>query len=172
MDTALDSDLAKASCPGPMTLLSFLLLADPSALSALPAAVEIVQREIQALVRAGAREVQLDALTEVSALQLFNYEPRAVADAINGAFYGLRNIVRTVHFCFRSLAGTSFAASQTLARLMPVIELADREGGQGRHRVYRMPTPLRGWRASRHPTRSSPGLRPSTAISPSPWSCS
>lgn len=121
-ESALEVQLSKVSCPGPMTVLSFLLLADPSAFSALPNAVAIVRREVEELARAGAREIQLDAVAEVSALQLFNHDPREVATAIGGAFQGLRNVSRTVHFCFGGLKGSSLSPEEHLRKVLPVIE--------------------------------------------------
>src|SRR6185295_10915938 len=74
-ERALDGQLAVATCPGPMSVLSLLLRSDANAFSALPEATAIVQREVRALAREGAREVQLDAPSECAALQLFEFDP-------------------------------------------------------------------------------------------------
>ncbi len=121
-EKALDPSLLKASCPGPYTLLSNLLLADASAFSALPHAVDIVRTELSALARAGAREVQIDVPTAVSAVCLLNHDASEVANTLSRVFRGVRNAARTVHLCLRGLSGASLGAAQRMKLLLPVIE--------------------------------------------------
>jgi 5-methyltetrahydropteroyltriglutamate--homocysteine methyltransferase len=122
-ERALEASLTVATCPGPMSVLSPLLRSDPSALSAMADATSIVQREIRALVREGAREVQLDLPSECAALQLFNLDPIVVAGAVESAFRGIRNVERTAHFCFRMLHGSGFTQEQNVRSVVRVLAL-------------------------------------------------
>lgn len=120
-EKSLDERLAVASCPGPMSVLSLLLRSDASVFSALPEATAIVQREVRLLAREGARDVQLDLPSECAALQLFNFDPIVIANSIEAAFRGLRNVGRTAHFCFRMLRDSGHSEEQNVAAVMPVI---------------------------------------------------
>ncbi len=120
-ESEIDEQLGKATCPGAMTLLSFLLLADPSAYSALADAVAIVNREVRAIAQAGAREIQLDVPGEVAALVLWHHDVQEVARCIAAAFQGIRNAVRTVHLCSRGLQAAAVGAQEKARKLLPLI---------------------------------------------------
>jgi len=117
----LDAQLAVASCPGPMSVLSLLLRSDPNVFSVLSEATAIVQREVRALAKEGAREIQLDLPSESAALSLFQFDPTVVAGSIEAAFRGLRNVERTAHFCFRMLKGAGYSEEQNVRNVLPVI---------------------------------------------------
>jgi len=119
----LDAQLAVATCPGPMSVLSPLLRSDPSAMSAVQDATGIVQREVRALVKEGAREIQLDLPSESAALQLFDLDPIVVAGAVENCFRGVRNVERTVHFCFRMLQEHPFTPQQNVRGVVRVLRL-------------------------------------------------
>jgi 5-methyltetrahydropteroyltriglutamate--homocysteine methyltransferase len=105
-ERSLDSQHAVATCPGPMSVLHLLVRSDGAAFSALPEATALVQREIRALVKEGAREIQLDAPVESISIERYALDPSVAASAIEAAFRGVRNVERTVHFCSRFLPGT------------------------------------------------------------------
>jgi methionine synthase II (cobalamin-independent) len=120
-ESEIEEQLGKATCPGPMTLLSFLLLADPSAYSALADAVAIVNREVREIARAGAREIQLDLPGEVAAVVLWHHDVQEVARAIAAAFQGARSAVRTAHLCCQGLRVASVGAQEKARKLVPLI---------------------------------------------------
>lgn len=121
-EKACDHHLTVASCPGPMSVLSPLLRSDPNAFSALNEATAIVQREVRALAKDGAREIQLDLPSESAALRLFDFDPSVVAGSIEAAFRGMRNIERTAHFCFRMLKEAGYSEEQNVRSVLPVIQ--------------------------------------------------
>lgn len=120
-EVEIDGDIRKGNLPGPLSLLNFLVLVDPSALKALSEAVAIVRKEVAALVQAGAREVQVDASTEVTAVHLLNQDPIVVADAIAGVFAPARGVVRTVHLCLGGLRGSASTPEAAMRDLLPLM---------------------------------------------------
>lgn len=115
----LTSHPLKVAVPGPVTLATPIRLggAYRSQDTLIADLVGIVNRELKALVEAGATVIQID---EPNYHMLTHGEPRPWVEAFNAAVEGVNATIH-LHICFGNLNSKPFAAPRQYAWLLPYI---------------------------------------------------
>ncbi len=108
----------KVSVPGPLTLASLVHPSRRSQESVLDDFVRVVRREVERLLQAGARRIQIDE--PALAHPLPDLSPVAAGQVINRCMEGTTGRF-SVHLCFGNYAGRP-AFERGYARLLPSIE--------------------------------------------------
>lgn len=118
-EVQIDPALEKVSVPGPLEVLSHLRPVE-KAQTQLPRAIEIVNREIKALVALGAREIQLDVPFIAVRSVLGQMPPEQAVEMIAQSFAGVHT-VKTIHCCLGDLGSQSVLTVHNLQALMPFV---------------------------------------------------
>jgi 5-methyltetrahydropteroyltriglutamate--homocysteine methyltransferase len=122
-ESQIDSALEKVSVPGPLELLSHLRPIE-NALTQLPRAIDIVNREIRALAALGAKEIQLDVPFITIRSVLGDLTPEQAVDLVLQSFAGAQ-VTKTVHCCMGDLGSQSAVTVHNLRSLMPFVNQLD-----------------------------------------------
>ncbi len=124
-ERAIEQRLHKAAVPSPFTVgLSF----PPEEMTdgALADLVAVVAAEVDALVAAGATDIQLDAPSEAIACAHQDRPIDELAELIAAPFAGLpTGIRRSVHFCLGDIARQPSTQVQNLRSLLPLLQALD-----------------------------------------------
>lgn len=124
-ERAIEPLLHKAAVPSPFTIgLSF----PPEEMTdeALDDLVAVVVAEVEALVAAGATDIQLDAPSEAIACAHQHRPVDELAELIAAPFAGLDpGIRRSVHFCLGDIARQPSTQVQNLRSLLPLLQALD-----------------------------------------------
>jgi len=121
-EAAIEPGLGKASVPSPFTIGSDFKTQDPSYLNDL---VVVVQDEIEDMVKAGLKELQLDAPTEAIELVTGRRTVDELLPLVIAPLDAAAGIRRSVHFCLGDNARTTATESQNLRSLLPLIQRLD-----------------------------------------------
>ncbi len=118
-EAQIEPALEKVSVPGPLEVLSHLRPLD-EAQKQLPRAIDIVNREVRALVAIGAKEVQLDIPFIAVRSILGEITPKQAAELVAQCFAGVQ-ITKTIHCCLGDLGSQSVIPVHNLQALIPFI---------------------------------------------------
>ncbi|MBI3249841.1 MAG: hypothetical protein HYZ50_25380 [Deltaproteobacteria bacterium] len=119
-EVQIDPALEKVSVPGPLEVLSHLRPVE-KAQTQLPRAIEIVNREIKALVALGAREIQLDVPFIAVRSVLGAMPPEQAVEMVEQSFSGV-HAVKTIHCCLGDLGSQPVLTVHNLQALMPFVQ--------------------------------------------------
>lgn len=119
-EVQIDPTLEKVSVPGPLEVLSHLRPVE-KAQAQLPRAIEIVNREVKALVALGAREIQLDVPFIAVRSVLGAMSPEQAVEMIAQSFAGVQ-AVKTIHCCLGDLGSQPVLTVHNLQALMPFVQ--------------------------------------------------
>ena len=120
----IEPRLDKGAVPSPLTM-TLGMENDPRLEEQLPNYVTIVKDEIDAMVEAGADEVQLDAPAEATSLVNGRLAAAELLDALIAPFGDVGDVTRTIHFCLGDISRRPGTDVQNLSSLMPLLQMLD-----------------------------------------------
>ncbi len=120
----IEPRLDKGAVPSPLTM-TLGMENDPRLEEQLPNYVRIVKDEIDAMVEAGADEVQLDAPAEATSLVNGRLAAAELLDALIAPFGDVGDVTRTIHFCLGDISRRPGTDVQNLSSLMPLLQMLD-----------------------------------------------
>ncbi len=116
----IEPTLEKAAVPSPLTM-TIPFFADPRCEEQLENLARVVKAEVDDMIAAGAREVQLDAPAEAVAMILGLRPPEEIERWLLFPFADAAGVRRTIHFCLGDMGKRPFTEEQNLHSLMPLI---------------------------------------------------
>ena len=116
--------LDKGAVPSPLTM-TLGMEKDPRLKEQLPNYVQIVKDEVNDMAEAGAREIQLDAPSEATALVNATSSAADLFETLIAPLSDLSDVTRTIHFCLGDISRRPGTEVQNLSSLLPLIQMLD-----------------------------------------------